>query len=219
MTALNTLFTLIDHEYTWTDGIKLNALRQAARDLCRITGAWRVTLAPVSLVEAQRDYALPVPDGAEVCRVTQLWHEGRALTPVNRDDLNAYAPDWATHTHAEPSYFYMPETGVVAVYPLPDGDATGALVAEAVLRPTLAATDIPDHLAYYEDILRHGALAWLFSLAAKPWFNPDAAGYHQKLFAGKVNDLTAQLQGLQINRPRRVKGRPFGGSRASRSLI
>ncbi|MEZ8965494.1 hypothetical protein AB6E53_02285 [Vibrio breoganii] len=83
----------------------------------------------------------------------------------------------------------------------------------STVEPTNGATKLPQVL--YEDYLRaiaHGAVAILYAQPDKDWFNPDMAGYYERLFVeGYRESARFRLDASpQITRPvKRARNREF----------
>lgn len=132
--------------------VRKRALREAAREFCRRSGAWRETLAAISTVADQADYTVTIPtDGtqyaARILRVSRARLEGAVMN----ETLWAFSPD---HVF---SFITAPAT------------ADLSLVLDAVFEPTDECYLLPDWMvAKHDQAVVDGAIARILDEAGDP---------------------------------------------------
>lgn len=185
-----------------TEDLAIRHLRLAARDFFERTGVWEETLPEVSTTDDTTVYPLPVTDGAELARLLDVSVDGE---PV--DEL-VTPSQGAKYLRDEPdcSAAWVIEQRDLGLY-MPDPVADVAIVVQAVLRPTLAATEVPDAYAdQHIEVIVHGALARLLALPRVPWQSVQDAGIERAAFNDAITAAaghagTGHLQGRLRVRP------------------
>lgn len=150
------------------------AMIEAARIFCFDTWLLR-TDATVNTVVSQQSYTLSPASGTEVF----------AIRTVAQDDMTPLVPldDPATarfSTTAGTPTRYWATTNTLHFYPIPD--EVIAFNVEQVIRPTKAATTLPDSLSEFSEAVAAYARFKLMSMVNKPWSNSEGAALALKRY-------------------------------------
>ncbi len=163
-------------------------LLRAAQKFFEGSRAWQATL-PAAAVAANQSTVTPVfaDTGQELVRVEQAWYDGKPLDITTADDLDAeLGDDWTTHT-GTPSRFLQLTPGVVTLYPVPNAAAATGLKLRVSIKPSDAATGLPDEMAVkFRDGIHIGAKARLMIYKDKPWTDYNAAAGYATAFESSV---------------------------------
>lgn len=144
--------------------------------------AWQQPLTAVNIVNGTNSYTPTDPDAdSEVVRV---------LGVIVNDFPIAAAPQrpvLADSGSNRPRCWYISGYKTAVLYPTPNEDLTGGLIFYVALKPTVAATVLPDiALARHYEGLLDGCLGRLYAHPAKPYSNIEGAGYHLKRFRNAI---------------------------------
>lgn len=166
MTFDDMLKYVLPHTPGCGSALAIEKLRLAAIEFFERTGAWEVTLTNTSVAN-QANYTLAgVPAGAMVHDLVSV----RIATefceyPIRSEDD---ATDMIAAYDLE-RLAYTPDRAVVYLNPAPTV-ATKTIRTKVMLKPTLAATDIPDALAnHHADVIGCGAVGLLHAMEGEPW--------------------------------------------------
>lgn len=146
------------------------AIRDAAIEFCRRTGIWRRFSDPTDIIGGQAIYEFVPEEGATVAEVVDIRVLGRLLHPITLDALSRNSGDWMDAESVQPSSYFGLEPGKVQLYPRPEIDMPGALVAQVTLKPSRNSVEGPGWL-YEEwgDSIGYGAKAILLSQQSRDW--------------------------------------------------
>lgn len=176
------------------------ALRDAAVDLCVRGFVWQVVQGADNLGAGADIIDLEVPSRARLVSVLSVKAGARELTAMTREDLDAVAGDWRTATGLW-GYTWESDTELRLVG-VPDAATTNVWV-RFVVAPTLASTEIPDHVAerWYQPIVA-GAKSRLMLMNGTSWWNPDLAAVHLSTFMRGMREarLFAAQDGVNAQR-------------------
>lgn len=155
-------------------------LRRAAQVFFEQSKAWKV-IEPARPVTAGTVSISAAPSDAqqELSEVLSVKYDGKSLNVETMESIEAaYGPDWGSHTGTPVAYFQL-TPGEITFYPTPADDAITGVVLTLVVKPSDAATGLPDDMAVkYRDAMHVGAKARLMLIPGKPWSNPaDGVGY------------------------------------------
>lgn len=164
-------------------------VRNAVRDFCRLTGAWREELPEVTPSAGVAEYDFSAPDGVRVQNVLWAYLGSDRLTLAQDHQLRS---ENLRRGNAEGRPFLYSlvrgNTNRFLVSPIPGGDLTDVFRFYGVLTPDRTATQIPDWLVeYFEDGFIAGAVSRLMRANAS-WASPDAASYYNQVFRQKVTE-------------------------------
>jgi hypothetical protein len=189
------------------DIIAINAVRDAARELCEKSRIWRYEFTnKFSLVADQATYDLAdladMPANAEVVTVTWLGFKAPNTSkflpvkgPRSIEWLDSNVPTWREDQASDVNHiehFTLDDT-VIRVIPIPVENQADALWPEAALKPDLASTEGPDIL--YTDFLEFiasGAKYRLMRMRGEPWYDATLAEHHLREFRRGINRATAK---------------------------
>ena len=207
MSALIAFYDLLLPELPGCTSAMVNfQLREVAREFCTSTNVWRHPLTAISLVANQSTYTMPVPANSEVVRVVSLTKAGDLLwADVESDDDTRIRPKYGRH---EPPYTLSSDLLqiVLAADEVPTAALASGLVLVAALKPTAAASDIPDFiLNQYSEAIRCGVLSRMLFMSKKPWSDPGLAGVYAKKWAQEMTFAAFQGRRGSTRAPLRVK--------------
>jgi hypothetical protein len=183
-------------------------LREAAREFCAKTSAWRQALTAVDTVAGQAGYVLATPAESELVRVTELtvndillWrHSAIERAATDSEDLPKYDIDETPFTLDANL-----TTITLAADEIPTAAVTGGLAVTAALKPTAAAANLPDFLlVHHSEAIRHGTLQRLMRMAKKPWTDRPLAVDYESRWHSALNFAAYQAQVGYTRRPLRV---------------
>lgn len=159
-------------------------LRQVARDFCERTSAWRGDTSPVDPDGAELTYALVLPeDKVDLVRLSKftvngvLWWQDRIADPRECAEAARFGP-------GNPPFTLDADSELYTMRELPDG----AMVFTAAMKPSLAATSLPDLLLnQHLESLRAGVFSRLMRMGGKKWSNPPLAVAYESEFTRRMN--------------------------------
>ena len=158
---------------------------QAASDFCIRTQSWTELQDPIALVAGTRDYDVPVPVGAYLASIREVWVGTRQIHPVTLPSVGGFN----SGTMGDPTGYNMSTgNGVISVFPTPEViTSDSVLYVRGAYAPTLTATTLPDYLLtkYQEEIVA-GTLARLMAMPMASWSNPPAAKHYRGIFISGV---------------------------------
>ncbi len=100
---------------------------------------------------------------------------------------------WRDQTADTPDSFTLPSAGTIRLIGKPTVNITAALVARVALKPTHASTNAADFLFNdWHEGIAHGAKARLMAVADKPWTNPQAALFHERMYKSAITRAHAR---------------------------
>lgn len=171
------------------------AVLHAARQFCARTRLWRETSS--HNVAANTPVTVTWPTSAALHEIENVWFDDRRLDPTQ---FQAEPPN------AQPDYtvaFASPNTLTLRA-PI---DGTFRIVA--LLKPPLAALDVPDWLYdNYAEVIAAGALARLLAMPGQVWRDDQAAIIHDGRFEAAVTRLYGSNLSGQQRAPIRSKPWP-----------
>lgn len=148
------------------DTLAVHHLRDAARDFCLRTLAWRVTLPAITSVVGVSTYDLALPVDAEMVKLLRAWRGTDEWAVADADDP------------AEPGDEHIRllwDRASVQINPVPS-IAGQAHRVEVALQPTLSSAGLVDEIArFHARDIAAGACAELLRMQAMPWAKPELA--------------------------------------------
>lgn len=146
--------------------LAINHLRKAARDFCERTHIWMADVTPFNTVVDQTEYTLALPTQSSVVRLFRA-NVGDEKGVALYDEVSADAEVDA----GSQSTFVWLAADKLRLNPVPIDARSVEL--KVSLRPSLAATSVPDWIAeLHSETLVHGAKWTLFAMADVDWSNP-----------------------------------------------
>jgi hypothetical protein len=149
-------------------------IKRAAQHFFEKSRAWHALTSLLAVAQAQATVTVTLPDAStELVRIEAAWLDGKDIDPATAQDMDEAEPDWASRT-GTPTRVLLLTPGIVRLFPIPMAAAVQGLKLRCSVRPSEAATGIPDDLAvqYREDITQ-GAKARLLIYGKKPWTDMD----------------------------------------------
>jgi hypothetical protein len=175
MGTLSTLIPMVALDVPGaSEPVILDALRQAARNFCSRSCAWRVQLLALNVRACKYCYDLDVilddDDAAaagEVARLVAVTLNGRKL-----DAGSDYALD---------------NEGRLCLALVPASDSPKGMTVLAALQPPVGGAYLPDRIiSTRAEALCHGAKFFLARQPNKPWSNSALAIYYEREFGNGV---------------------------------
>lgn len=207
-------------------------LREAATRFCERTRLWRSTATIVT--NGQQAEIIPPPADGQVyevlsCSIFDSWiddedddgddggdndndetietcTESRPLWPKSLDWLSKHRPDWRVETVSAgvARWYVCPDFGLIQPVPR----TMGNLFVEFAVKPTAAATTLPDFMFnMYAEVIGIGAAAKILSVPDKSFANPDLAVALASMFDRRLGGLAASGFAGQQQAPARSRGR------------
>lgn len=123
-------------------------------------------------------------------------------------DEDAGDRDWRAESGTPKYWLRSPGTlnGVI-LYPIPVEN--GIVKGEVSIRPSRDSTGFEEvYIDRFFSTIVDGALARLLAVPAAPWFQPDAAIYHKKLFEAQIDETKRVADADDVHKRRNIR---YGG--------
>lgn len=167
--------------YGAPDIIILRALRRAAQSLCKSSQCWRETLDDTYAEAGVSAYEFASPFESVVDKIICVKVDGKEVgRQVRPDDIlrqpeqTGFPRMFAQHAHRQE----------LLLWPAPGADENEHVISvQAVLSPTLRATEIPDGIVaeYQQGIVAAAKADLLLNSPGQQWHNPELAGVQQSI--------------------------------------
>lgn len=187
---MTTLTAWIEHVAADVPGVGPDLLTDAVRDalieFCERSRAYRYDVPAIDVVGLTATYTPTLPDGTRLWDVISAKHNGKTLDPTTKPWLDAHINRWGeANTTGVPGYYLLTnDRQSVRLVKTPADSLDDGLELELALKPTRAATSVPDFiLEDHKYCIQDGAKWKLFSMQKKPWTSPQLAAYHMQEFA------------------------------------
>lgn len=166
-------------------------LRRAAIKFFSDTRVWKVTLDPVVVPANTAEFDLLADVTSQYpVRLEKVWANNRPIQAYTADSLDVdFKDNWMSHT-GTPTGLVQMVPNIVRLYPIPV-DTTPVQV-RASIRPSDAATVLPDEFLRYRRAFTDGALAELMSYEGEAWANPKRAEFFRGRFQEAIDAAAAQ---------------------------
>ena len=161
-------------------------VRRSIIEFCEKTRLLTYNCPAVNSVANQGAYSISPPADHEIHEIVTVRHNGVPLDPVGEDWLNNNVTDWANSKSRTASSYIFTRPASIRLYPAPNENGTGNIVAMAAIKPTPSATSIDDKLLHYSESIAAGAKRRLMIQPGKPWTNPELAVYYGNVFLAGV---------------------------------
>ena len=186
---------------------------RACRVLCEKARVWRLDGTITTGAGAPlEDLSDVFPDNTELVDLITLKpaEGGTPVKPKTQAWLDTNWTDWRTQEALVARYYVLEENNTIRFVPVPSETVTDAYYFRAAIKPTLSAEEIDDLLVNkYDEVLIHGAKAYLFMTPRKPWTDLQMAQYHQAAFLAAIPDARSEATDeFQTGVARKVK---YGG--------
>lgn len=191
--------------------VALNAIRNAAIELCQKTGVYQLDHTAINAVINTPTYAFAPATGTVVVKVLQAFYNNIEITPKTPDELKAIysTSDWRTRT-GTPLYYTQEDEQNIRLVPMPDASLTGAIKLRVSLKPTRASTTIIDRIfEEYLEAIKNGALYRLKISKNKPYTDEAGAAQCFSFFNTEI-DTTKHKVAIGFGRAKlRARGHYF----------
>lgn len=178
--------------------------------VCERTFYWRERMTTISLVNGTHEYDYTPPAGAMVHAVLKAQIDGVDVPIISVADAMKLYPDWDSSTVGQPQYVCQVDADTVAVFPPPDTNAPYDLDLLVVLKPTRAATTMPQVvLDELEDVITHGTLQHLLVMPNVPWMDRELAAYHAKQYLFHLTMIRNRADYGDVRRSITARPQPF----------
>lgn len=172
----------------------INAVRNAAIELCEKSRIWRETLAPIDVVQGEDQYQLTSANTqALVNDPVHVAYDGRPLSGKTEEELDRIDRSWRTADENPPQCYLLGSGAVLWLNRKPDLAITGGLVVRVSLKPA-PGSDGADDFIYndWHEAIAHGAKRRLMEIPEKKWTNLALARFHGQKFTYFINQALAK---------------------------
>lgn len=174
-------------------------IRQTAIEFCEESQTLQVDIDPVNIVATTGTYSLVAPAaytfGGDPVMIKWAWVNGQQIYPASQEELNKLTEKWSTKTASFVSNYTQLTQDTVTLFPIPDFSSTGGFTAKIALRPSLAATGLPDwHMNKYIQEIATGTKAAMMGMVGKSWSNTEGEQKYAALFASRMTKATVEGQ-------------------------
>lgn len=187
----------------------IDAVRDAAIQLCTKARVWMAELNPISVVMGQGSYPFVPPVTAVVADVLQVWYSGKRLDPFDVDGANTLYTSWMTETGQPTKYTQLDERNIRLI-PIPQETVNNAVTLLVSLKPTKTSTTIDDRIyEEYDKVIADGALAYLLTMPKTPgrdWPDKQLGVMHAELFRAAIDSAQSRSNHNYVRSRKRVKG-------------
>lgn len=178
-------------------------ISRAARTFFTDSRAWRAELESVALTAGDKTVEI-VPDD-NTTAIVRVEEVGLGDEPLG-DMTDGVDSGWQDQVGTPVKFFQM-TPGVLRLVPYPDVALTDLLQPVVSLRPSDAATGIPDELfGTYREQIASGAKAAVLLMAAQPWANPDLGMAYSGAFREAI-DLAKSRAAIAFGKRRKRASR------------
>lgn len=186
--------------------VLIHEIRSACIRFCERTRVWR-GMESLDVVADQASYPIPVPLGAQLQVLEEVYLCGDRLQATALDDLKSRWTNWLA-VAGTPLVYTQLTPDELTLVPKPVVDLAEGLVMRAAYKPTRDAGVVPDFLFdQYAPVIASGALAVLFGQPDLPCYNPDQALFHQGLFDQGMDKALTRADRSFTRAPRRTVAR------------
>lgn len=188
------------------DVIARAAVRDACIAFCSDTEWWLHTFDPIDVQADVAAYDIPVPIGARLVRVRQLYYDGVEIKPQTPDSLQGYGgSDWRNLAGPPRGYTQQAPDEVILV-PAPAELVEEALTGTVVVAPTRASTYCDASLLeHWAEVIGQGALARLHRMDDQPFTDPAKAAAALASFMFGCSEASRQTSQALTRGPLRVQ--------------
>ena len=191
------------------------AVLNACIKFCEKTLTWRIEHSPINIVADTKEYALVTGDAAisVVTVIEPIKCNGEKVYQTTKSRLNQDSDKWDEETGTKAAaYLVSKEPWQLRPVPYPSEDVAGGIVLTIAVKPSRAATTVPDFLLEDNlEAINAGALGSLLVMPEKKWSNPSLGAHYQSLFNEAVDDEKGNVkrEHKKEDRRNRSKGQYF----------
>lgn len=169
-----------------TNELAVNALRNAAIELCTKSWIYIQASDPQNTVIGQAEYDLDTFNLYKPIGIVSASFNDAALTPIGITSLNRSNLRWQDDTGTPTNYFSHDYT-TLRLYRIPD--LVGTLNVTIALTPAKNATGIENFIYdLYSEQLAAGAKARLMLIPNKPFSEPNTSREYRAQFSAAITD-------------------------------
>lgn len=187
--------------------LAINAVRDAAIELCSKSRIWRSTLTAQNIVADQDEYTLSPPSNTTVITPVYVEVDEIVIRPMAADTLDHIAPRWRIGGALKA--YHMLDATTLKLSWTPDEAVTDGLVVMVSLKPTEDSTQGDDIL--YDDWKRGiaaGAIGALKMMSDERWSDAVGAEKFRETFLFESANAKARARKSRTYRGTQVKMRP-----------
>ena len=185
------------------------AVIDACQRFCEDTELYIQNLTAIDVAEDDRDYTLSAPTNTAFVNVLSVKYKENGadddqfsdLSPMSEDEWQRYCGGpWRYNEADVPSKFWVDESFILYLYPIPTKASTGGLLVEVALKPSDSAAILPDFLYNnWRNDIAWGAIAYLLSMQGMSWYDPEASLVYESRFTqglgkGKIKRITGRTR-------------------------
>lgn len=170
----------------------INAIRDAARRLCKDSLTLRQTLTAIDTVIGDDVYGLVAPANTEIVTITYAEYNGIPINVQSPEWLDANDYNWRNAGEGAATVCFLLSPTKIQLNRKSKEVITGGLVVEVALKPSFDAADCDDSL-YVEnkECIERGAKHYLMEIPKKEWTDLPLSAHHGKHFNYLIQDHTA----------------------------
>lgn len=169
-----------------TNEMAINALRNAAIELCTKSWIYTQPCDAQSTVIGQAEYDLDTFNGYKIVGIVSAAFNDAAILPAGVTSLNRSNLYWQDDTGTPTNYFTNDYT-TLRLYRIPD--LVGTLNVTVALTPTKTATGVENFIYdLYSEQLAAGAKARLMLIPSKPFTDLNTSREYRAQFAAAITD-------------------------------
>lgn len=169
-----------------TNELAINALRNAAIELCTKSWIYIQACDPQDTIIGQAEYDLDTFNGYKTVGIVTASFNDANILPIGITSLNRSNLYWQDDTGTPTNYFTNDYT-TLRLYRIPD--LVGTLNVTVALTPTKTATGVENFIYdLYSEQLAAGAKARLMLIPSKPFTDPNTSREYRAQFAAAITD-------------------------------
>lgn len=201
-----------------SDLLAVNALRNAAIELCEKSEAYQLEMDPITTIAGIHDYEFEVPASTVVHRVMWVSFQGQELEPISTKLLEQRQPKWRTSDeYGKPVYYIKLSNEQLRIVPVPDATESQSLIVNASLKPTQSANSLDNEFMNdYKETLVNGAAFRLLRQPSKDWTDFTGAQIYGSLFNEGMMNAYRRANNYDMPISRKVKYGGYAGSPVQR---
>lgn len=187
-----------------------NAIRSAAIEFCERTNMWKYSFPTQNIIALDYSYTVTPPTDAMLSKASYVEVAGLQVLPTNEEDLDNLQYLWRDATSKQPQLYYMDYDNALILVPTPSETIANGLYVEAVLKPTMDATTLPDWLYdNWSETIAHGALMRLHAMPGKVWADPQTVSMHRAKFKEGITRAKSRTMKSFAKQGKTVQPRSF----------
>lgn len=191
-------------------GLINNAIRSAAIEFCEKTNMWKYAFPLQDITALDYEYSFTPPTDAMISKPSYVEVSGYQVMPTNEEDLDNLQYLWRDATSKQPQLYYMDYNNNLLLVPTPSETIDDGLYMEAVLKPTMTSTTLPDWMFdNWSEIIAHGALMRLHAMPGKVWADTQTVAMHRAKFRDGITRAKSRTMKSFSKQGKTVQPRSF----------